>query len=66
MIVKYKNAKADVLIVTVAALLMIFVSSYQKDTVSPLGVRTYEGLNYLPSGKFLRGMSLGYDEALAD
>lgn len=66
MIVKYKNAKADVLIVTVVALLMIFVSSYQKDTVSPLGVRTYEGLNYLPSGKFLRGMSLGYDEALAD
>lgn len=54
-----------VIILAIAALLSataLYQYRYQTNQITA----TSESLNYLPSGKFLKGMALGYDEALAD
>jgi tetratricopeptide (TPR) repeat protein len=46
--------------------LMLLTGGYQKLAGGSRDTDQYETLNYLPSGIFLKGMALGYDEALAD
>lgn len=64
--VKQKGLKSDTLILLSILLLILSIGQYQKKTGTHIGVRISESLNYLPSGTFLKGMALGYDEALAD
>ena len=61
-----KEFKSTVTILVSAVLLLGCIGWYQKETESHLGAEVTENLNYLPSGTFLKGMALGYDEAFAD
>jgi tetratricopeptide (TPR) repeat protein len=47
-------------------LLLIAVGVYQQKTEEHLTNHTTEKFDYLPSGTFLKGLALGFDEALAD
>lgn len=63
---KIENIKTTLLLFTAIVLLMtIAVLMQRQPSVSPRANHV-EKLNYLPSGTFLKGMALGYDEALAD
>lgn len=47
-------------------ILMIFICLNQKKNASHAPAKISAELNYLPTGTFLRGVTLGYDEAVAD
>jgi hypothetical protein len=64
--VKQNRRKSDALLFASIVLLMLLLGGYQKKDIHFTDTNKNETLNYLPSGTFLRGMALGYDEALAD
>jgi tetratricopeptide (TPR) repeat protein len=63
---KHKIRAYEGLIVAGMLFLMLLIGGYQKTAGRTNIAGDYEKLNYLPSGFFLKGMALGYDEALAD
>lgn len=66
MVMKKPCNKNTLLILVSIVLLMGYIYWYQKNNEPHLTVKATESLNYLPSGTFLRGMALGYDQAFAD
>lgn len=56
----------DILLFIILLMLLSGAGIFQKQDANLLASKAVEGLNYLPSGTFLKGMAIGYDEALAD
>lgn len=60
------HKKYTLVILVSVSFLLGCIYIYQKKTGTLLADEAAESLNYLPSGKFLKGIALGYDEAFAD
>jgi hypothetical protein len=58
--------KPEALLAGAIILLALFIGFHQHSGDSRTVARENVSLNYLPSGTFLKGLSLGFDEALAD
>lgn len=62
---RYK--KSDVVLIVSTIILLTVIGFYQKHYHgNDAAAAKSETLNYLPSGKFLKGLALSYDEALSD
>lgn len=61
-----RNKKSDIILIFAIVVLLSVVGMYQKHNHGNGAAKTSEPLNYLPSGEFLKGLALGYDEAFAD
>jgi hypothetical protein len=61
-----KTLRNEGLILSLVIVLIFMIAAFQKKSDSQVAIKSTEHLNYLPSGKFLKGMALGYDEAFAD
>jgi hypothetical protein len=63
---RHRTIKSDIFIAISMALLLSLICMYQNKCAYDTSIKGALSLNYLPSGNFLKGMALGYDEAFAD